>query len=113
MDDRKAKLSCELVPHNDEQTECKIQISGSTNALLNAYSQITTHLLQSLIEHNGKAVAMGMYASVQMDALKNAGIDPEAESKKAEKMLKKLEMLEAFKDIIGKTFEMPDKEGEA
>lgn len=113
MSENKAKLACELVPHDDEHTGVKIHIEGSTPALMEACEQITTHLMESFIEKYGKTVAMGMYAAIQMNMLKSLGIDPEEEVKESKERLKKLERIDALKDILGKTFEMPTKDGEA
>ena len=111
-------IHCELTPE-DGRTRCEMRIQGSGNALLNAHEQITTQLVKSLIEQEGKEVAMGLYASVQMRALKAAGLDPEAEAKQAaEKLMelkelkRKLSVLDGLKDILGKTFTMPEKEAE-
>lgn len=121
-------ISCELTPAGDGRTECKLRMEGTGNALCNAYEQITRELLKTLIDHDGKEGAMAIYAIMQMNALKAAGINPEEEVVKSkgrlEEVLEHLEerlerearlraIKDGLKDILGKTFTMPEqKEGE-
>ena len=108
----KATISCKIYPAsgpNGENAGCDIRLEGSTNDLLNAYNQLTQHLMRTLIETYGKPLAMGLYSKFQIEALKEAGIDAEAEAKEAER---KRKILEGLESILGKTFTMPDEDGE-
>lgn len=108
---RPAKLSVETAPAtgpNGENASCAIHIEGSTNDLLNAFQNLTSHLFETLIGRYGKDVAMGMYATVQVEALKAIGIDPEKEVEEKIKIHK--QRIDALMSILGKTFTMDGEE---
>lgn len=98
-DERKAVLSCKMIPDEDDESRVKMEITmeGSVNSLLNAYEHITTHLLRQLAEDCGATAAKALYAKVQVDALEAAGVgfkeDVEGIKKRA-----------ALMSILGKTF---------
>lgn len=110
--DRTAKLSVELEPANDSRgdTKCNCHIEGNVSSLMNAYEQMTTHLLSTLMEELGKERTMMLFSLAQTKALRAIGINVEDEAKEAAKKVETLRKLDALKDILGKTFTMPEKE---
>jgi hypothetical protein len=108
---RTAKLSVELEPADDPRgdTKCNCHIEGNATALMNAYEQMTIHLLNTLMEELGKEETMGLYAFCQVRALRGIGINPEAE---VEESKRKVELLKKLSGIFGKTFDLT-KEGSA
>lgn len=107
-----AKLSVETRPAtgpNGEDAEVRCHIEGNVNGLLNAWVQATIHLFNSVIEHEGKEDAMGLYATCQMEVLNALGVDPK---KEVEERLRKVKILQGLESILGKTFTMPEQDKE-
>ena len=96
---RKALLSCALKPDNENEdlVNVEIRMEGTLNDMLNAFEHITAHLLKKLAEDFGAEVAKALYAKVQVDALKAAGVGFEEDAEAIKKRA-------AFMSIFGKTF---------
>lgn len=84
--ERYAKISCEIEPDGEHPTRCDadIELVGTTNGLLHAWEALSTNLFKKIMEVEGKRTGTALYAMVQMEVLKNLGIDPKEEMKKAE-----------------------------
>ena len=98
---KKAVLSCTMVPDKEDSESARIEIrmEGSVNDLLNAFEQITAHLLKQLAEDYGTKAAKALYAKVQTDALKKAGVGFEEDAEAIKKRA-------ALMSILGKTFDL-------